>query len=71
MKEVVPNLNKEDKELMEDILVSGKVLYKYAVRIQTVLLKDRGKRTNDTADFLNINPAAVSLHVRRYNDGGT
>jgi transposase len=46
------------------------VAHKYAVRIQTVLNRSRGKGTNEIADFLGININSVSNYVRRFNEGG-
>jgi hypothetical protein len=34
---VLPNLNAEDKSVMEKLLKDGKIKHKYAKRIQTVL----------------------------------
>jgi Transposase and inactivated derivatives len=70
MKALPPHLNDEDKALMEKLLGAGQLKHKYAVRLQTVLLRARGKGVGDAADFLGIAAATVSLHVRRYNDGG-
>jgi hypothetical protein len=39
MKTVEPNLNPEDKDLMEKLLQAGQIKYKYAVRLQAVLRK--------------------------------
>jgi hypothetical protein len=36
MKELHPNLNEEDKDLIEKILSAGDIKHKYAVRLQTV-----------------------------------
>jgi len=70
MKALKPNLNEEDKELMEQLLEAGQLKHKYAVRLQTVLLRARGKGTGEIADFLGLDPATVPLHIRRYNGGG-
>jgi transposase len=70
MKELQPNLNPEDQVLMERLLSAGQIKLKYAVRMQTVLLRQRGKSTRDIADFLNIHQSTVSLHINRYNTLG-
>jgi transposase len=69
-REVLPRLNAEDQALMENILAAGKIAHKFAVRIQTVLHRAKGKATNDIACFLEIHPMTVSVYVNRYNSGG-
>jgi hypothetical protein len=54
MKELQPHLNQEDKELMEKLLAAGHIEHKYAVRLQTILLRAKGKRTNEISEFLGI-----------------
>jgi hypothetical protein len=48
MKALQPNLNSEGKELIEKLLRAGHIKHKYAVRLQTVLLRanDKGGRRN-------------------------
>ena len=70
MKALQPNLNDEDKDLMEKLLEAGQLKHKYAVRLQTVLHRAKGKGTGEISDFLGIDPATVPLYIRRYNDGG-
>jgi transposase len=70
MKEVLPDITEEETELMEKILAAGNIKHKYAVRIQTVLNRHRGKSTNDTSSFLGINIVTVSRYVKRFNTGG-
>ena len=70
MKALQPYLNDEDKRLMEQLLAAGQLKHKYAVRLQTVLLRARGKGTGEIADFLRMDASTVPLHIRRYNDGG-
>lgn len=55
---------------MEKLLNAGRLSHKYAVRLQTVLLRARGKGTREISDFLGIHPNSVGSYVRRYNDGG-
>jgi hypothetical protein len=43
MKELHPHLNPEDQALMERLLNAGQIKLKYAVRMQTVLLRQRAK----------------------------
>jgi hypothetical protein len=59
-REILPNLNSEDKGLMEKVLTAGDIKHKYAVRLQTVLLRANKNHTNDVAEFLGINAATVS-----------
>jgi transposase len=70
MKALQPNLNQEDKELMEKLLSAGHIEQKFAVRLQTVLLRARGKGTAEIADFLGMHPSTVSLYINRYNTFG-
>lgn len=69
-KEVFPNASAEDLALMEKILWAGEVQHKYAIRLQAVMCRAKGRSTNDTADFLGIHVMSVSRYVRRFNDGG-
>jgi transposase len=70
MKEIIPQLHADDKDLIEKLLSAGQIKFKYAVRLQTILHRANGKGTNDIADFLGINPSTVSLYVKRYNECG-
>jgi transposase len=70
MKELRPNLNSEDKNLMEKLLSAGRIEHKYAVRLQTILLRDKGKGTVDISEFLGIHQSTVSLYINRYNTFG-
>ena len=45
MKKLRPKLNAEDKALMEKLLLAGHIEHKYVVRLQTVLLRKKGKGT--------------------------
>ena len=70
MKTLQPQLNSEDKELMEKLLSAGHIEYKYAVRLQTVLLRAKGKGTGEISDFLGIHQSTVGLYINRYNTYG-
>ena len=70
MKALQPNLDSEDKELMEKLLSQGHIEQRFAQRLQTVLLRARGKGTVEIADFLGMHPSTVSLYVNRYNTFG-
>jgi transposase len=70
MKALRPNLNQEDKSLMEKLLSAGHIEHKYAVRLQTVLLQSKGEKPGDIARFLGIHPSTVGLYINRYNDYG-
>ena len=54
MRELQPQLNPEDKELMEKLLSAGHIEHKYAVRLQTILLRTKGKGTGEISEFLGI-----------------
>ncbi|MDR2717965.1 MAG: helix-turn-helix domain-containing protein [Treponema sp.] len=70
MRKIQPQINKEDKLLMQRLLSTGRLEQKFARRLQTVLLREKGKSTADIAEFLGINRAAISLYVNRYNTCG-
>jgi len=70
MKELQPELNKEDKDLMEKLLAAGHIQHKYAIRLQTVLLRAKGRGTIDISEVLGIHPSTVSLYINRYNTLG-
>ena len=63
-------MNEDDRDMMGKLLDAGQLRHKYAVRLQTVLLRDRGKGTNEIADFLGVHINTVGSYIRRYNDGG-
>ena len=69
-REVLPIITNDDIELMDKILSAGNLQHKYAVRLQTVCNRAKGKTTNDTASFLGINIVTVSRYVHRFNTGG-
>jgi len=69
-REVLPISTEEDISLMEKILFAGNLQHKYAIRLQTVLNRAKGKSTTDTASFLGIHVVTVSRYVHRYNNGG-
>jgi DNA-binding NarL/FixJ family response regulator len=62
MKALQSHLNLEDKDLMEKLLSTGHLDQKFAQRLQTVLLRARGKQAADIADFLGIHQSSVSVH---------
>jgi transposase len=68
MKALQPNLNQEDKELMEKLLAAGYIEYKYAVRLQTILLRAKG--TEEICGFIGMHQATVSTYINRYNSHG-
>jgi transposase len=70
MKELQPQLNSEDKELMEKLLSAGHIEHKYAVRLQTILLRARNKGTREISEFLSIHQSTVGLYINRYNTYG-
>jgi hypothetical protein len=55
-REVLPNLNGDDKTLMENILAAGNIKHKFAVRLQTVLHRANGRATNDISTFWEYTP---------------
>jgi transposase len=59
-----------DKALMENLLASGQIKHKYAVRVQAVLNRAAGKPANAIADILCISAGSVTQYIKRYNAGG-
>jgi len=70
MKALQPQLNLEDKTLMERLLSAGNIQHKYAVRLQTILLRAKGKGTGEISEFLGIHQSTVGLYINRYNAYG-
>jgi len=70
MKALQPKLNEEDRELMERLLSSGHIHHKFAVRLRTVLLRAKGKGSDEISEFLGIHPGSVSSYINRYNKSG-
>jgi transposase len=70
MKKIQPQISKEDKLLMQRLLSTGHLEQKFAQRLQTVLLREKGKSTGEIAEYLGINRATVSLYINRYNACG-
>jgi transposase len=70
MKKLQSELNAEDKDLMEKLLNAGHIEHKFAVRLQTVLLRAKGKGTGEIAEFMGIHQSTVSLYINRYNTLG-
>jgi hypothetical protein len=53
-KVIDPALVAEDKILMEQLLADGHIEHKYAVRLQTVLNRAKGKSPTEIAEYLGI-----------------
>ncbi|WP_461257393.1 IS630 family transposase [Treponema sp. R80B11-R83G3] len=70
MRKIQPQINKEDKLLMQRLLSTGHLEQKFAQRLQTVLLREKGKGTGEIAEFLGMNRATVSSYINRYNAYG-
>jgi transposase len=70
MKQIRPNLNDEDKDLMEKLLEAGHIEYKYARRLQIILQRYSGKSAQEIADNYGVGRATVSTIINRYNAHG-
>jgi hypothetical protein len=46
-----PVLNADDKKLMEDLLKSGHVEHKFAIRLQTVVHRANGKSPTEIVEL--------------------
>jgi transposase len=68
--EIKAEVTEKELRLMETLLAAGQIKHKYAVRLQTVVNRAKGRSTSGTAEFLGININTVCKHVRRYNEGG-
>ena len=69
-KAILPHAQEKDIKLMEALLAAGHIEHKYAVRLQTVLNRDKGVSTNTVSSVLGISLNSVSNYVKRYNQGG-
>ncbi|GHU22770.1 hypothetical protein FACS1894172_05140 [Spirochaetia bacterium] len=68
--EIKAALVTEDKILMEQLLESGHIEHKYAIRLQVVLHRANGKTPTDIAEYLGININTITSYVKRYNETG-
>ena len=66
----MPNLDHEDKVLMEKLLKAGHIAHKYARRLQIILHRAQGKSAQAIALSYGVGRSTVSTIVKRYNDGG-
>ena len=69
-KSLIPALVADDKILMEKLLVSGHIEYKYAIRLQVVLNRAKGKLPTEIAEYFGIHINSVAAYINRYNDTG-
>jgi transposase len=67
---VLPKLNEAERRLIDQLLATESLSGKQAARLQIVLARADGKRSNDIAAVLRIHPQTVSDVVRRFNEGG-
>jgi transposase len=51
-------------------LSAGEIKHKHAIRLQTILLRNKGKGTGDIAEFLGLHQTTVSLYINRYDEWG-
>jgi hypothetical protein len=55
VKEIPVQAGEKDLRLMETLLSEGHIAHKYAVRLQAMVNRAKGRYTNNTALFLGIN----------------
>lgn len=67
---ILPVINQAERFTMENLLRRGGLRHKHAVRIQVVLNRADGMRTNDIAKTLRVHPASVSQWVHRFEHAG-
>jgi transposase len=70
MKEIMPELKPEDKDLMEKLLDAGQIKHKVAKRLLIILQRANGKTAHEIAGNFNIGRSTVSTIVNRYNENG-
>jgi DNA-binding NarL/FixJ family response regulator len=63
MKEIMPNLEGEDKTLIEKLLKTGHIAHKYARRLQVLLQRAQGKSAQEIADNYGIGRSTVSTII--------
>ena len=56
--------------MMEQLLSGQALNHNQATRLQVVLGRADGKRTNDIAEVLRIHPVTISVIVRHFNGRG-
>jgi len=59
-----------DREVMKQLLSSGNIAYKFAVRVQVVLKRAEGWHPTEVARFLDINVNRITQYVKAYNSLG-
>jgi transposase len=67
---VLPKLNEAERQMIDQLLATESLSGKQAARLQMVLARADGKRTNDIAAVLRLHPQTVSDVVRRFNARG-
>src|SRR5215510_804791 len=67
MKKLQPKITPEDKDLIEKLLSAGHIQHKAAVRLQTILLRSKGKGTGEIAEFFGLHQSTIGLYINRYN----
>jgi transposase len=67
---VLPKVNAAERDMMERLLASESLNHRQATRLQVVLGRAEGKRTNDLAAVLRIHPVSISDIVHRFNKYG-
>jgi len=68
--QVLPQLNSAERDMMEQLLSGQALNHNQATRLQVILGRADGKRTNDIAEVLRIHPVTVSVIVRHFNERG-
>ena len=69
-KSIKVNINDTELEIMENLLEKGQLKHKFAVRLQTIVNRAKGRKPNEIAEILHIHPATISSWVHQYNEGG-
>jgi transposase len=69
-REVLPDADATDIAFMEKILQKGDIQHKYAIRVQVILNRAKGRSSTDTAASLGLHIVTISQYVHRFNEGG-
>ena len=68
--QVLPQLNTAERDMMEQLLTGQALNHNQATRLQVILGRADGRRTNEIAEVLRIHPVSISVIVRRFNERG-
>lgn len=68
--QIYPNISDNEIKICEQLLSEGKLPHKFALRVQTVLAREKRIPTQDIAKVLGLRATTISIYVKRFNTGG-